>query len=78
MGKTRNSAKQVVSKPLARTKQASTKPAAQKDRKKAAKQVGLTAVEHEESQFAVNPKPVNKQAFMGYYKDRLRMCKLSR
>ena len=64
MGKTRNSAKQVVSKPLARTKQASTKPAAQKDRKKAAKQVGLTAVEHEESQFAVNPKPVYKNKLL--------------
>ena len=33
MGKTRNSAKQVISEPLARTKQASTKPAAQKARK---------------------------------------------
>ena len=64
MVKTRNSAKQVISEPLARTKQASIKPAAQKARKGAAKQVGLTAVEHEDSQFAVNPKPVYKNKLL--------------
>jgi hypothetical protein len=66
MGRTRlsKSAKQVVSQPLARTKQASAKPAAQKASKRAAKQVGLTAVEHEDSIFAVNPKPVYKDKLL--------------
>jgi hypothetical protein len=66
MVKTRpsNSAKKVVSQPLARTKQASAKPTAQKASERAAKQVGLTALEHEDSLFAVNPKPVYKDKLL--------------
>ena len=59
-----NSAKKVLSNPLARTKHTTTKPATQKASKRAAKQVGPTSLEHEESIFAVNPTPVYKDKLL--------------